>query len=344
MCDIISMIVELNTQQGSNVVTLSERIGVMKRVLSAFLAVFMIFSLCSCSNKKKTVLVISGTEINNEIFTYFLDKVVQRPIAYNLPENPLKEDLKEAAINECKQYIAANTEFMDMGLKLSSAEKVEISQNVNDFWVRFENHYKKIGVSKQTLTKILTSQAYEDAVFAAEYDKGTGDAAAETVLQNYFYENYISFRTVCAYFTSADGSTNMTQAEKTQLLASFDALAKNAGADVDKFAETVQASGYTLSDTVLLKKGSEGYPDGFFEKVYAQDDNTVQIIVYDECVFAIWKENLKEKGESVYVNYRSACISDLYSAQAQAKSDEYIRTLTVEEKGNRIDRIIKDMT
>ena len=105
--------------------------------------------------------------------------------------------------------------------------------------------------------------------------------------------------------------------------------------------ETVQAAGYTLSDSVLLKKGAEGYPAGFFEKVYSQATDTVQIIVYDECVFAVFKEDLKAKGESVYVNYRSSCISDLYSEQASREIEEYIASLQVEEKSGRIDRIIK---
>lgn len=315
----------------------------MKKITAFILAVLLILPLAACGSEKKTALTVAGTEINSEIFTYFLDKVISRPIDYNLPENPIKADLKQAAINECKKYLAANTSFRDMGLTLTSSEKVEISQTVNDYWVRFENHYKSIGVSKQTLTKILTAQAYEDAVFAAEYDKGTTDSAEEAVLQDYFYENYISFRNVCAYFTSADGATPMTQLEKNQLVESINALASNAGTDVEKFSEAALAAGYSLSDSVLLKKGAEGYPDGFFERVAQQADGTVQVITYDECIFIVWKENLKEKGESVYVNYRSVCINDLYAEQAQAKTDEYIATLPVEETGE-VDRIINKLT
>lgn len=315
----------------------------MKKITAILLAVLLIFSLSACGNRKKTALIIAGTEINSEIFTYFLDKVISRPIEYNLPENPMKSDLKQAAVNECKKYLTANTSFMDMGLTLTSSEKVEISQTVNDYWVRFENHYKSIGVSKQTLTKILTAEAYEDAVFAAEYDKGISNAAEEAVLQNYFYENYISFRNVCAYFTSSDGTTPMTQLEKNQLIQSINTLAANAGTDVEKFAEDALAAGYSLSDSVLLKKGTEGYPDGFFEKVAGQKDGTVQVITYAECIFIVWKENLREKGESVYVNYRSVCINDLYSEQAQTKKDEYISTLDTEETGE-VDRIIKKLT
>ncbi len=304
----------------------------MKKIASALIAFLILFSFCSCTAERKTALIISGTEINSEVFTYFFDKVAQRPTDYGLTENPEKSDLKQAVINQCKEYVAINTEFKNRGLSLSAAEKVEISDNVNYFWLRFENHYDEIGVSKQTLTKIMTSQAYEDALFTATYDRGAENEAAEKELTEYFYSNYVSFRNVCAYFTSSDGSAPMTQQEKNDLLNAFNTLAKNAGTDADKFSEAVTAAGYTLSDSVILKKDSSGYPSGFFEKVYAQADGTVQIIVYDECVFAVWKENLKEKGESVYAGYRSSCISDLYSDNAQDYIIEYIEALTVEEK------------
>ena len=310
----------------------------MKKFTALFLAVLIIFSLSACGNHKKTALVIADAEINSEIFTYYLDQVHQAPKDYGLTDNPPDDELKQAAINECKKYLAANTSFRDKGLSLTASEKVEISQTVNNYWIRFENHYNKIGVSKQTLTKIFTSQAYRDALFAAEYDKGTADTEAEQILQDYFYENYISFRTVCAYYTAADGSP-MTQLEKTQLLASIDTLAANAGTDADGFAQNVQAAGFSLSGSVLLKKGADTYPQGFYEKVLQQDDDTVQVITYDECVFIVWKENLRDKGDSVYINYRSACIDDLYYEEYQTALNEYLDTLTVEEKSV-VDRII----
>lgn len=316
-----------------------ERTDCMKKITALLLAVMILFSLCACSGQKKTALVIAGTDINSEIFTYYLDKVSQSPSDYGLTENPPSADLKNAAIEECKKYLAANTRFNEKGLSLTASEKVEISQEVNNYWIRFENHYNKIGVSKQTLTKIFTSDAYKDALFSAEYDKGSADA--ETILQNYFYENYISFRSVCVYFTKPDG-TPMTQLEKTQLLTAIETLTSNADPDVEKFAQAVQTAGYSLSDSVLLKNGADTYPDGFYDKVSEQGNDTVQVITYDECVFVVWKENLKEKGESVYYNYRSACINDLYYEEYEASLNEYLGTLTVEEKNN-IGRIVNKL-
>ncbi len=308
----------------------------MKKLSAALLAVIMILSFCACTKEKETALIISGTEIDTEIFTYFFHKVVERPADYGIDAKAKDKVFKEAAIQQCKEYLAANTRFANEGLKLTAAEKVEISQTVNDLWLRFENHYNEIGISKQTLTKIQTAEAYEDRLFTAIYDLGLDNLGAESIIQNYFYLNYISFRNVCVYFTKADG-TMMTQLERNQLLETMNSLKEIT--DTQKFSDAATAAGFSASDSVLLNRNGGGYPDGFFDKISEQADNTVQIIEYDDCVFAVIKENLKNKGESVYANYRSTCISNLYSAEYQQSIDDYTGEMEVDEKSI-VDKIV----
>lgn len=310
----------------------------MKKILSVFAAVLIMLSLFACSAEPQTALTVEGTDINEEVYTYFLDKIVANPQSYSLEEDASQKELCAAATRECKIYAAINTEFRNLGLTLTAAEKAEIAATVNNLWIRSENHYKAIGVSKQTLTKAKTAEAYENAIFSAKYDKGTGNAAAEAQIKDYFYSNYISFQTVCAYFTSPDGSTPLTQLQKNELTETFNSFAADK-TTADDFSAVLTAAGYTSSGSVLLKKGSDGYPEGFYEKVAIQPDASVQIIMFDDCIFAVFKENLKEKGEGVYANYRSLCISDLYSQDYYAYIEEYIGALKVDEKSSVISDI-----
>ena len=71
----------------------------MKKFISAALAVIIMLSLCSCSAKKEIALVISGAEIGSEVFTYFLDKVIQRPEDYNLTVDASKKEIKQTQEN-----------------------------------------------------------------------------------------------------------------------------------------------------------------------------------------------------------------------------------------------------
>lgn len=313
----------------------------MKKITAAILAAFMLLTFCSCDMKPMTALVISGTDINSEIFAYYADKVASRPADYGLEDGPSVEEIKPFAIELCKKYIAVNSKFTEMELYLTSAKKTQVAQNVNDIWVRAENHYDKIGVSRQTLTKIKTSEAYEDKLFTVLYDRGTDDSASETKLNIYFIQNYICLRTICAYLTSDDGKTSMSQQQKNELIDNFKLIKSQSISGVDAFIQSSQDLGYSVSDSVVIGRNTEGYPDGFFDSVYMQNANTVQIIEYDDCVFAVYKENLEEKGEELFSNYRSACINALYADDFNAELDEYISSLTVEEKGPIIKYIIK---
>lgn len=315
----------------------------MKKTFSVFTAFIIILSLFGCSSPPKTALTIEKTDISEEVYAYFLDKVTANPGQYSLDEKASKKDLCDTAAKECSIYTAINTEFRDMGLTLSAAEKAEISATVNNIWLRSEKHYKSIGVSKQTLNKAKTAEAYENAIFTAKYDKGPGNAAAEAKIKDYFYSNYISFQTVCAYFTSPDGSTPLTQLQKNELTALFKTFASDKSTETE-FADALTAAGYTSSGSVLLKKGSDGYPEGFYEKTASQVPGTVQIIEFDDCIFAVFKEELKDKGEGIYSNYRSACISDLYSAEHKAYIETCISEYKVSENGSVISDVYERIT
>ncbi|MCQ2481846.1 MAG: hypothetical protein MJ121_06995, partial [Clostridia bacterium] len=203
----------------------------MKRYISLLIAILILllsFTGCSIKKSKKTALVISGTEVDEEVYAYFLDIVKQRPNDYGLEKSFKESQARDEAIKLCVRYVAFNTSFAQRELKLTNTQKLEIADNVNSYWIRSENHCKAIGVSRQTINKIYTSKAYENVIFKAIYDKGTGDAEAEAQIQNYFYSNYTAFSNICAYFTNAQGE-NISGEAKQQLIETFRTIAASGG-------------------------------------------------------------------------------------------------------------------
>lgn len=305
----------------------------MKKFISLLLAlatVTALFGGCDKINGDETALVISGTEINREIYNYYYDRVQGRPGDYNLSDSPAEDEIRDAAIELCKHYVALNTSFALHKLTLSTADKVDISDKVNNHWIRFYNHYEKIGVSRQTLNKIFTDEAYEDSIFSAMYDKGTDNKDAEEQIKNYFYSEYTAFRSICAYFTKEDG-TAIPETEKQAIVAEFNEIAENAGDTAETFTDACTAADYYASDVVVIKGDSDGYPTGFFDTVYDQTNNTVKVIEYGDCVFAVWKESIEDLGESVYAAYRSTLIKEMYSENWQSTINGLTDSFTVDE-------------
>ena len=306
--------------------------------MKKFVSVLLIFviaalSLSGCSfPREKAALVISGAEISREIYAYYLDKVESRPEDYGMGANHKEKEARDAAIELCKRYLALNTYFASLGLLLTPGEKVTIADNVNNFWMRSANHYKKIGVSRAALTRILTSDAYEDAIFTKLYDPGIADRKSEEKITEYFYQNFIAFRSIVAYFTSYDGSSRITGQQKQEILDSFAAIAAASGSTSDEFTDACSAAGYVASDILILDRASEGYPNGFFNRVYLMDGGTTAVMEYDDCVFAVRKEDLRELGEGLYASYRSVCINAMHTEDWNNELSNYMASLTVEEE------------
>ena len=81
----------------------------MKKIFSALLAVAIMLSFCACTAKKETALVISGAEIDTEIFTYFFHRIVKRPSDYGIDAEAKDKVFKETAISSSKPIILDST-------------------------------------------------------------------------------------------------------------------------------------------------------------------------------------------------------------------------------------------
>ena len=84
--------------------------------------------------KKKSALNISGAQIDYETFLYYFDQVHAFPEKYELAADATNEQMIDAAIELCCEYVAVNTKLSEYGLTLSASEKRSASNNLEDLW------------------------------------------------------------------------------------------------------------------------------------------------------------------------------------------------------------------
>lgn len=173
-------------------------------VLTATLA----FSSC---NKKSSVSV-NGVPVSEGVYNYYYD------IEKNSDEDKSQQEISDAALSDVAAYVAVNSEFKNRALSLSSEDKNEISQNVNNYWHVFSVYYNTIGVSKQDLQKIEESKKYKDAVMADYYSENGDQPVTDDELRSYFSENFIAFKAVTGYLPSGSDTDEL---EKQALLQNF---------------------------------------------------------------------------------------------------------------------------
>ncbi len=277
-----------------------------KRILSVILTICCLvstvaFSGCSLTDKG-AAMEINGIEISDDVFTYFLDKAV-----VDLGVDAPLKSLKEKATNYAETYFKTNSLAHSQGVTLSIAEKKAISERVNAYWGICGEYYSKIGVTKETLTKVFTADAFREALLVHYYGAGGEEEIPLTRLYAQFKTNYIVFQAITGYFTQTNinGQTvKINETEKEALVLKFQNMSAmvNAGEqNMEQAADFLAESGYQGSvQTVVLHKDDTSYPPGFFEKVKNTESRRATVIGTEEYIFLVLRGDADTK--STYFN------------------------------------------
>lgn len=306
----------------------------IRRILSLILALCCVFSTvafsgCSLTDKG-TAMEINDVKISDDVFTYFLDlAIVDLGV-----DAPLKS-LKEKATTYAETYFKTNSLAHSQGITLSTAEKAAVSEKVNAYWGIYGEYYTKIGVTKETLTKIFTADSFREALLVHYYGTGGEEEIPLTRLYAQFKTNYIVFQAITGYFTQTDlnGQTvKISETESEALVLKFQNMAAmvNAGEqNMEQAADFLAESGYQSSvQTVVLHKDDTSYPAGFFEKVKNTEARLATVIGTDEYIFLVLRGDA-DTNSSYFDEKRTEMIEIIVGDEIDTKIES---SLTVETK------------
>lgn len=280
----------------------------MKRWIGACAAlVLLLASLSACGTDAGAE--VNGSPVGEGVCLYFDDLARS--------EDPdADEAARTAAANErLAEYVAINSAFSERGLSLTTQQKSEVSQTVNDLWRLFGNYYTDLGVTKQDLWKVKASEAYKDAVMTDYYAADGDEPVDEATLQAYFGANYIAFQSITGFLTTVDDSGSavaLSDAERTNLITTFENMA-SAIAGGSSVAEEAASASNTISntETVVVSRADENYSDTFFEHVFAMENNTTSVFTDGDYVFLVLREDIADTERNLFADYRTDCLRTL---------------------------------
>ena len=304
-----------------------------KRILSVIMALCCLasalaFSGCGIANKS-TAMEINGVAISDDVFTYFLDMAVV-DMGVDVPF----KSLKEKATSYAETYFKTNSLAHSQGITLTTGEKAAVSERVNAYWGIYGEYYTKIGVTKETLTKVFTADSYREALLVHYYGTGGEEEIPLSRLYAQFKTNYIVFQAITGYFTTTDlnGQTvKISETEKEALVLKFQNMSAmvNAGEqNMEQAADFLAESGYQASvQTVVLHKDDTSYPAGFFEKVKGTEARLATVIGTEEYIFLVLRGDADTN--STYFNEkRTEMIEIIVGDEINSKIEKALVTET----------------
>lgn len=277
--------------------------GVPKKIISLLLCFACVFSLVAFSGcdalKKDDVLTLNGVKISDDVFTYYLDKAT---VDEGIDADP--KLIRQKTIAYVSTYFKTNSLALAHNISLTIGEKAAISEKVNSYWQIYKAYYEKIGITKETLTKVFTIDVYRDKLLLAYYGEGGTEEIPVSRLYASFRTNYIVFQAITGYFTETDenGKTvRIPQTEIESLVLRFQSMADvvNSGEKtMEEASDYLAESGIQSAvQTVVLHKDDDTYPKGFFEKVQTIDTRYAAIVGTNDYIFLVLRGEADAKSE-----------------------------------------------
>lgn len=282
------------------------------------------FSGCTVFNTEPA-MTINGVGISDDVFTYFLDCA-----AVDLGTNAPYKSLCETAKSYAAAYFKTNTLAHSQNISLSTAEKAGVSEKVDAYWRIYSQYYTKIGITRETLTKVFTADAYKDALLIHYYGAGGENEIPVTRLYAQFRTNYIVFQSITGYFKQTDqnGQTVVTDENESEaLVLKFQNAAAmiNAGEqNMEQAAEFLAESGYQSSvQTVVLHKDDTSYPNGFFKKVQSLDARKASVIGTTDYIFLVLRGDADSNSE-YFKDKKTEMIKNIVGTEINQKIDSSV--------------------
>lgn len=293
----------------------------MKRILALVLLLCLLLSSCAPAKVK-----VNGAKIDNEVYTYF-EEMGRRD---DLDDINLDGFVKE----QIARYTAVNSEFSNRQLTLTTPQKAELSQTVNDSWHLYGKYYEEIGVSKQTIYKIEQSKAYEQSLLADYYGENGVAPVSEEEIKKFFTENYAAIRFVTGYLFNIDekGATvPMSEEQRTNTIKSFESVAAmiNNGTVIEEAVGSFGENTEVHSGVVF--SFSEGtFPAGFFDAVKVIETNKASAVTLGNYIFLVQKVDAFSEEYGYYTTYRSDCLTEMKGEEFRKIVDEWAKSYIAE--------------
>ena len=268
----------------------------MKRLFAAGLALLLLLSLCACRSEEiGAPLTVNSTPIDAELFTYYLD------LTYADGTLTGREARVAVATQSCIRYVAVNSAFARLGLKLTEDDKEQARTRAGALWRVFGEHYKAIGVSKETYLKIAMSDAYVERMRAALFDKGGSKEISDEVLRGYLAQNYVAVKSVQSELFDYDQLGNhvaLSEEKREDLLLRYNAALEqiNAGVALDFiYASLISAGNGATAGTLkteIVEKNDPDYPAGYFDAVTRISAGKAGLSTFGESLYLLYRVNI----------------------------------------------------
>lgn len=287
----------------------------MKKATSVILTVLSILLCFTACSDEGYPLAVGESKISSGVYAYYL----------SVSQN------EEDALELCKEFAAAEKLMNDEAVSLSANYKRLVAEETDSKWSLFSAYYESIGVSKQDITAVISSEYNKKELLDYYYGENGKKPVSDKKLRAEFDSSYVGFKAIeASYIKLSDmgESVELSSNEKKKLKKSFTAMAKsiNSGAiTVDDANESYNESiGLIVTqslETALTKEGDVLYGDNFFGEVQKLEKGEAAVIESGSSIYLLQRQTITDDEDGYFFMYKAEILEKLKMSAVEKKLD-----------------------
>lgn len=318
---------------------------------AGLIAATMVMSFAGCGKDISWSAKIDKNTYTPGTYIYYTANGYHDAVS-KLPEGKKEKDLfstkienkdasdyiKDYATDKILECYAIEKEFDKQGLKISDFNKKDIKNTTDDAMKKQEDVFKKLGVSRESLEYIVTTNKKYDMLFNKYYDKGGVYEVSDDEINQKVKTDYAQVRIIAKSLKDKDGK-DLSDTDKKAIIDDCNSKLEEIKSGKKTFMDVYDANQLEANANYTVSEEDKNNEDR--EKQVISEDN--KAYVGEELVKAALETEI---GDIKVVQTDSyVYIIERYDMVANAKTMETYRLPVLHKlKMDEFDGKLKDMT
>lgn len=252
--------------------------SIKKKILAGISALAIALSMSACTTADTTwANKVDGNKINAGVYIFYTiqgyndatdklssDSSVTKNniMSKEIDDKKVPDYIEEYATNKCKQIIAVDQKFEELGLELTSKDQKTIKLATDEAWDSSGDEYEKNGISKDSMEKIFTMNQKLELIFNKYYEKGGLQEVKQEDINNEVKKNYAR-ALILPLILKKDSGEELDNAGKEEVKKQAEEYIKkvNEGADFSELINEYYANKYNSSTGLTQSSATDSETD-----------------------------------------------------------------------------------
>lgn len=274
--------------------------SLFKKIVAGITVAALTVSLTACGGDTSWAYKDNNATVTSGLYLYYLtqatsqaesqvelqDKETVFTKGKEIDGKSTTDWIKEETEKACKQYLAVEAQFKELGLELTDEDQETIDQQVDYYYPSFDQYYmfSARGIGESSYRLSVENNIKYSKLFEKYYKAGGIEEVSESEMKTFFQDNYAKVKVVTLNKTNSSTGQALSEEEITALKETADGYVKRINEDgesIDTIYTEYKASTSTDSSSTSSSSSNSELNYSFYYKEGTNMAEAVKTAIFE---------------------------------------------------------------